>query len=336
MVAFAQRRLYAMGSDAHLIACGGSRADLRRVLDRAAARVFELERLWSRFLAGSDVSALNRSPGRPVRVGAETVALVAEAVDAFWRTGGRFDPTVLGDVVRAGYDRDLASIGVPGTEPSPGGDTAAGYGSGCAGIVVEALAGTVTLPLRTGFDPGGLAKGLAADWVSAQMMSDGALGACANVGGDLCVIGESPQGEGWRIGIEPPGLSGHVASPEPIAVLDLAAGGVATSTVARRRWKTGSADDQRVPSIVGSPRTPTEAHHVIDPRTGAPSRSDAIAVTVAAGRAVWAETLATAALVAGVRTGCALVREAGAVGVVVGQDGRQHRIGLPPVTAVRS
>lgn len=335
MVAFAQRRLYAMGSDAHLIACGGSRADLRRVLDRAAARVFELERLWSRFLVGSDVSALNRSPGRPVAVRAETVALVAEAVDAYWRTGGRFDPTVLGDLVRAGYDRDMASIGVPGTRPGPGADAARSYRSGCPGIAVDALAGTVTLPPTTGFDPGGLAKGLAADWVSAQMVADGAAGACANIGGDLCVIGDSPQGQGWRIGIEPPGVSIHLAAPEPIAVLDLAAGGVATSTVARRRWKTGSAHDQRVPSVVGSPRPPTEAHHVIDPHTGAPSRSDALAVTVAAGHAVHAETLATAALVAGVRDGCALLRDAGALGVVVGQDGRQHRIGLPPITDTR-
>ncbi|GAC1540492.1 MAG: FAD:protein FMN transferase [Acidimicrobiales bacterium] len=329
-MAYAQRRLYAMGSDAHLIACG-RQADLRRVLDRAAARIFDLERMWSRFLAGSDVSALNRSPNRPVAVRAETVALVAEAVDAYWRTGGRFDPTVLGDLVRAGYDRDLGSIGVPGTRPGPGADAARSYRSGCPGITVDAFAGTVTLPPSTGFDPGGLAKGLAADWVSAQMVADGAAGACANIGGDLCVTGDSPQGEGWRIGIEPPGVSIHLATPEPIAVIDLAAGGVATSTVARRRWKTGAAGDQGVEGPTGT----TAAHHVIDPRTGEPSRSDALAVTVAAGHAVYAETLATAALVAGVQDGCALVRDAGALGVMVGQDGRQHRIGLPPTTDTR-
>ena len=319
-----------MGSEAHLIACG-PRADLTRVLDRAAARILDLERMWSRFLAGSDVSALNRSPGRPVAVGAETVALVAEAVDAYWRTGGRFDPTVLGDVVRAGYDRDLASIGVPGTKPAPGADAARSYRSGCPGIEVDALAGTVTLPPATGFDPGGLAKGLAADWVSAQMVADGAVGACANIGGDLCVIGESPQGEGWRIGIEPPGLSSHFAASHPIAVIDLAAGGVATSTVARRRWTAAAAGDRTTSGVEGG-HGAREAHHVIDPRTGEPSCSDAVAVTVAAGHAVYAETLATAALVAGVASGCTLLRDEGAVGVVVGQDGRQHRIGLPPLT----
>ena len=56
---------------------------------------------------------MNALAGMPVRVSPETIALVQRALDGVRLTNGRFDPTVLGAVVRAGYDRTYAEI-VPG------------------------------------------------------------------------------------------------------------------------------------------------------------------------------------------------------------------------------
>src|SRR2546429_593200 len=75
------------------------------LVSRALALVDGLEARWSRFLADSEVSRLNAAAGQPVSVSADTIKLVSTAVDAWRLTAGRFDPTVLGDVVRAGYDR---------------------------------------------------------------------------------------------------------------------------------------------------------------------------------------------------------------------------------------
>src|SRR4029078_51858 len=63
------------------------------------------------------------------------------------------------------------------------GATAAG-----SAVVREA----VRLPAGTGFDPGGIGKGLAADIVVDEIRADGADGVCVNPGGDVRVDGPSP------------------------------------------------------------------------------------------------------------------------------------------------
>src|SRR5205823_2455873 len=124
--------------------------------------------------------------------------LVRRALEGARITEGRFDPTVLGAVIRAGYDRSFELLG----DDTADGESALGLGY--EGIEVDEGASTIRLPEGVGFDPGGIGKGYAADLLVAELLSNGAAGACANVGGDLRVEGESPDGGGWTIGIEHP------------------------------------------------------------------------------------------------------------------------------------
>src|SRR5882724_2528649 len=136
-----EARLRAMGSDAHIIVV----ADDRGLLDTALARIAELEQRWSRFIATSEVCELNDKSGHVVTVSADTVLLVARAVEAWRLTGGAFDPTVLGAVIRAGYDRsydDLPTVVRPG---------ASTFGQGVSAIAISDS--TVRLPDGVGFDP---------------------------------------------------------------------------------------------------------------------------------------------------------------------------------------
>jgi thiamine biosynthesis lipoprotein len=68
-------------------------------------------------------------------------------------------------------------------------------------------------------------------------------------------------------------------------------------------------------------------HHLIDPRTGRPAVTDALAVSVLARDAAQAEGWATAALVAGRDEGLALLSRHGLAGVVVDW---QHQLLLTP------
>jgi thiamine biosynthesis lipoprotein len=267
----ATRRFRAMGADAQLVVVGGP-TDLA---GRLAAMVDELERRWSRFLPDSEISHLNRHAGESCAVHDTTVLLVERATAAWRLTGGSFDPTVLGDVVRAGYDRSLADSrdGTAGDRPSGVSDLVIG----CTDIAIDAAAGTVALPTGIGFDPGGIGKGLAADIVTDAARRAGADGVCVNLGGDLRVSGVAPNGGSWHVAIE------HPDRDEPIARLDLAAGAVATSTTRRRRWTTG-----------GEAR-----HHLIDPTTGHPAETDVELLSVVAGTGWEAEVLATACLLRG-------------------------------------
>jgi FAD:protein FMN transferase len=276
-----------MGSDAQIVIVGPE-----PLADRAQARVTELERRWSRFDERSEVSALNRHAGAPVLVSSDTVELVERALDAWRLTHGWFDPTVLGALVRAGYDRSFDMIDGASTHAP-----ATALAADTAGI--EIVAGTVRLPAGTGFDPGGIGKGLAADIVADELLADGAEGVCINLGGDVRVAGTSPTGDAWTVAVE------HPDAAHEIARVGIRRGAVATSTTLRRRWRVG--DEVR--------------HHLIDPTTGLPSWTTLTFATVVAGHAWTAEVLAKALVLRGAPARFDDVDASGAAALAVDAEG---------------
>ena len=64
-----------MGSTAHVVIVGGTPV----LLETARERLEDLEARWSRFVATSEVSTLNRADGRPVLVSHDTRLLVRRA-----------------------------------------------------------------------------------------------------------------------------------------------------------------------------------------------------------------------------------------------------------------
>jgi FAD:protein FMN transferase len=285
----AERRFRAMGSDAHLLVVGGPTG----LVDRAHRRIDDLERRWSRFRPDSEVSRLTQHAGSAVPVSSETVLLVGRSIDAWRLTGGAFDPTVLGDVLRAGYDRSFEDReeGAINVHPTL-------LRAGCADI--EVTAQTVALPPGTGFDPGGIGKGLAGDLVAAEMMAAGAAGVCVGLGGDVRVTGLAPDGQGWTIAVE------HPWFPWPLTSLGVGDGAVATSTTLLRRWRVGD----------------TINHHLIDPSTGLPSDSDLTFATVVAGEAWIAEVQAKTVLLRGSMRAFDLIDGTGIEGLAMGRGGR--------------
>ncbi len=258
-----------MGTSAQVLVFG---PDAEALAGRARRRIEDLESRWSRFRPDSELSRLAARPGHASIVSRDTFALVDLAVRAWFATGGRFDPTVGAAMVANGYDRDfplLDATEAPATplQPAPV--------PGCAGIHLDAELSMITLPDGVRLDPGGIAKGWAADLVTAELLDEGATGALVNLGGDLRVRGEGPDGGRWPVTIE------DLLRPgEERLRLALDDAGVASSSTQQRRWRHGGA----------------ERHHVIDPRTGQPAETALAGVTVLAADAWWAEAVATAVL----------------------------------------
>ncbi|MBT2395994.1 FAD:protein FMN transferase [Streptomyces sp. ISL-100] len=285
-----------MGSTAHLLVTGGE-PDL---LVWARSRLEELESLWSRFRADSELCRLNASPGRWVPLSAPTTALVRRAVRAWEVTGGLFDPTVLPALEAAGYSRTFPELHgelPPGSDPAPA--------PGCAGIEF-ADDGRVRLPPGVRLDLGGIGKGYAADLLAAELLGAGADGVCVNLGGDVRVAGRPPAADAWVVALEDEATPG-----DDLAWLALTDGAVATSTRVRRRWR----------------RQGREFHHLIDPAIGLPATNSVTGVTVVAAETHWAEVLAKAALIAGLPAGKVLLEAHGVAGLLVREDGTTHSAG---------
>jgi thiamine biosynthesis lipoprotein len=285
----AEARFRSMGSDVHVIVVGGR----ARLLDVATGFVGELESRWSRFRPTSEVSRLNALAGSPVTVSPKTMALVQRALEGAGITEGRYDPTVLGAVLRAGYDRSFEQL----SDHSPRGRSS--LTDGYERILVDASSSTVTLPRDVGFDPGGIGKGFAADLLVQELLAQGAAGACVNVGGDLRVEGVAPQGESWVVAIE------HPMGAKPAATIALRGGAVATTSRMRRAW--GPESDRR--------------HHLIDPSTGQPAVSGLASATVVAAEAWHAEVVAKAAFLAGLSEGLFVLASTGTDGLLVDDRG---------------
>lgn len=129
--------------------------------------------------------------------------------------------------------------------------------------LLEVAPGRARLARGAAIDLGGLAKGWIADR-AVERLGPNSLASC---GGDLRAVGSGPTGEGW-----PVAFGG--------TTLALDDHGAATSGTAKRAWGDGQ-------------------HHLIDPRTGAPARTDLGEVSVLAATALEAEVLAKSAFLLG-------------------------------------
>ena len=188
------------------------------------------------------------------------------------RSGGLFDPTVLRMLEAAGYDRSFELIEQGRSSQAPS--------NACSwrDVVVDEGTRSVTLPPGAGIDLGGVGKGFAADRLAAIVGSP----CLVNAGGDVYAAGGPEDDDKWLVGVEDP------FEPErDLAVLAVRDRGVATSSRLRRRWYDGR----------------RWSHHLIDPRSGAPSASDAVQVTVIARTTVEAEYQAKVALLLGAKAG---------------------------------
>ena len=306
----AERLFRVMGTDAHVIVVAD---DAEHLADVAIARLSDLEARWSRFRPESEISRLNRQPDRPVIVSPETFRLIDHALTGWRTTGGHFDPTLLPELRAAGYDRSFATLEHPGPLPvgAPIPECPPRVRLDALrrepAVYLDRVVGAVRLGPGTEFDPGGIGKGFAADLLVTEMLSSGARGVMINVGGDLRVAGETPEGSAWNVAVADP-----LDPQRVIGTLGLDAGAVATSWRTQRTW---IGPDGRA------------HHHLIDPRSRRSAANGVAGVTVVAAYGWRAEVVAKAAFLAGAKDGTALIEEFGTAGLVFTDDGVVHPAG---------
>ena len=263
----------AMGTSVRLLAAPGA------PVDDARALIEDLEARLTRFDPQSELCVLNADPRETVPASRPLRDAVRAAIAGAAATDGLADPTQLGAVVRAGYDRSL--VGHPRADlhealaaappPRPAAPSPA---AAWRRVHVDDAAGTIARPPGLRLDLGGSAKGLAADLATELLAGHGPC--AADLGGDQRVRGVHEV-------LVPNPLTGTLAD-----VVALDGDAVATSGIDRRIW--WDAADR-------------PAHHLLDPATGRPAWTGVVSATAKAPTAALAEALAKAAILAGPAAG---------------------------------
>lgn len=265
----------AMNTNIQLGAEGTDPQSIRAGFKAVQQYIQEKEKQFTRFSAASELSKLNQVRGAWFHVSADMLEVISLARDYAEETNGLFDPSILPDLQRAGYDRSMDLIREHGALPG-GWNTKSGK-TVFDEILIRPEEHQVSLPVEMSLDLGGIAKGWIAE-KAAALLANYAPVCIVNAGGDLFTIGTPEKNGCWEVDIENP-----FAPEETAVILRLPETGLATSAVTRRTWKLGQ----------------QQMHHLIDPRTGRPAHTEWASVTVIAPHTHTCEVYAKALLIGG-------------------------------------
>ena len=287
----------AMGTEVRVVVPS---ADLAVAASEVELLFSTWEEALSRFRPESELMALNAAAGSPFAASELLFTVVATALDAARATDGLFDPSLLADLVRVGYDRSFDAIG----QSTPPSQISPSRGGTWRGVSLNRASRQITLAFECTLDLGGIAKGMAVDASLELLTALGIETALVSAGGDLAVRSPRPDSRTWPVAVGDDGQQ----------VVPLVTGALATSSSTRRRWLQGN----------------RRRHHLLDPRTGEPARSGLRQVTVAAATCTQAEVAAKAIFVLGPSLGPAFVARHGLAALLVREDGRRITTGAWP------
>jgi len=230
--------------------------DARAISVRVAAEISRLEDIFSLYRNDSALSQLNRE-GELQAPPFELLECLSLAGAVHKASGGRFDPTI--QPLWASYAEASAS----GALPDDHAVTKARALTGWKHVALEPT--VVTMRAGMALTLNGIAQGYIADRVAEMLSSEGLTNILINTG-EFRAVGGHPDGGAWPVklaaGGEVPLVTRALATSAPL----------------------GTTFDEG--GLVG---------HILDPRTGLPSRANWREITVSAASAALADALSTAA-----------------------------------------
>lgn len=263
----------ALGSPCELFFAANDEVQARRYVQAAFTWLASFEARFSRFRPDSIVSRINAAAGRDwVDIDDETNLLLDLCDNAHFVTRGAFDATAL--PLSQLWDWKQARQTLPTPEEIAQARSLVGWQR------IQRAPGRIFLPCPgMMLDFGGIGKEFAVDCLLRLGDASGIPHLMVDLGGDIAVRGEPPEGGGWYVGLEDP--SDNERCYCGIRLKDGAA--IATSGDYRRCFQLDG----------------LTFGHIIDARTGWPVANGTRAVSVIAPRCTAAGLLSTSAMVLG-------------------------------------
>ncbi|MCE1254363.1 MAG: FAD:protein FMN transferase [Anaerolineae bacterium] len=248
----------------------------KNILEKVPAWFEKWENIFSRFRPESELNRLNDHAGLVMPVSMDLWQVLRLSLKIERLSNGLVTPIILDALEQAGYKYSFESgiFNYPYTFNQS--------------LTISALNEMVMLPERRAvilppgmrLDMGGIVKGWAAHQSMRRLQKYGAT--LVDAGGDISVSAPYQTSLSWPVAVRHP-LNENVS----LGVLQIQQGGVATSGKDFRRWK----------------RDGIWHHHIIDPRTALPAKTDLLTVTAFAPTVIQAEMIAKTIFILGSRNG---------------------------------
>lgn len=254
-----------------------------KAIDEVMGRITQLENMMTINAPGSEIDRLNSNSGSSsVKLSKESLYVIKTATKFASLSNGAFDITV-GPLVKAwGIFTDHPTV--PTQNKINNLLKLVNYKD----IDIDENNMTGRL-VNTGesIDLGGIAKGYAGDEAISIYKKYGIKSAYINLGGNVVVLGNKPDGTKWKIGVQNP----RAANGAYIGILSISDKAIVTSGDYERFFEK---DNKRY-------------HHILDPKTGYPADSGLIGISIIADKSIDADALSTSAFVLGLENGMKLI-----------------------------
>lgn len=266
------------------------------VLDEAERACANYEQLFSRTREGTDVWRINHAAGNPTEVSADTADLIRKSLDYSAASSGLFDVTI--GAVTELWDFHEQIV------PDPAAIEAALPHVGYEGIHVEGNTVTLSDP-EARIDLGGIAKGYVTDRLIELFEASGVESAYVNLGGNVAVLGNKPDGSAWSVGVRDPF---DPESNSVIAKVMTSRGSVVTSGLYERSFE----------------RDGITYSHILDPRTGYPVDGEVVSATIYSVASIDGDGYTKPLFMYPLDQSLAFLEERGLDGLIVTKDGERH------------
>jgi thiamine biosynthesis lipoprotein len=250
------------------------------LINEAFALIEKYEALFSITLEGSDIWRINNSGGEPVTVDWQTIEVIKAGLEFGELSEGMFDITI-GRLTQL-WDFNLRQEKIQKSHPLvlPLSEDISIMRDSVDFTQVYIDGNTVQLGNSdTWIDLVAIAKGYIGDKIAEFFIENEVSGALINLGGDVITVGTRQDAYPWRIALKKP----FGEEDEWLGVIAISDASVIASGIYERFFE--------VDGII--------YHHIIDPNTGMPVKSDVVSATVVAESALTGEGLSTIAVLIG-------------------------------------
>lgn len=259
----ATTEFFAMDTVMQLTAYGSG---AERALAVAEGELARLDAELSAQRTSSEIAKLNASGACE---NAETLEVLARALEIARRTRGAYDPTVYPLMQLWGFGTEGTKV--PQEEEISQTLARVGYEK------LPAVKAPYRLPDGMAVDLGGIGKGFAAATVRRCLQDQGIGSAVLSLGGNVTLLGSKPDGSAWTVGLQDPDTDGCFGYVSARDVSVVTSGGYQRyfEENGKRYW------------------------HILDAKTGWPAETGLSSVTVVSADDTLADGLSTALFVMG-------------------------------------